>query len=118
MTSNTAFRHWMGIACVVLPAAAGADDLPPWDGLNQSRAHFERLPERDLERLFLRCDRESSQRLLDFDEAALCSTGFEALKKRKFGGNFDAMLTWWRLRRDERPEAPALPAAEVHRRGL
>lgn len=111
MTPNTACRRWVGAACVLLATSAGADDLFAWRDLDQLRAHFERLPERELERSFLRCARESSQRLMGFDDAALCSAGFEALKKRKFGGDFDALLAWWRLHRDERPDAPASPAA-------
>ena len=53
---------------------------------------------------------------MGFDEAALCSIGFEALKKRKFGGDFNAMLAWWRLHRDAAPDAA--PAGEVARKGL
>jgi hypothetical protein len=102
MASNSAFRRWTGIACVLLAASAGADDLSAWRERDQLRAHFELLPERDLERQFLRCSRESSERLLGFGEAAVCSIGFEALKKRKFGGDFEAMLAWWRLHRDDR----------------
>lgn len=118
MVSNTACCRWMGLVCVVLAATVQADDLSAWRELDHLRANFERLPEQDLERLFLHCSRESSQRLMGFDEAALCSTGFEALKKRKFGGDFDAMLAWWRLHREERLDAPARPAAEVGRKGL
>jgi len=118
MASNTACRRWIGVACILLAASAGAaDDLSIWRERDQLRAHFERMPERDLERLFLRCSRDSSERLLGFDEAALCSIGFEALKKRKFGGDFDAMLAWWRLHRDDRPGAGATPAVEVLRKG-
>lgn len=115
MASSTAHRRWFGIAFTVLAASAAADDLSTWRDLDRLRANFERLPERDLERLFLRCSRESSQRLIGFDEAALCSVGFEALKKRKFGGDFAALLAWWKLHRDE-PELDAAPA--LRRRGL
>lgn len=117
MASNRACRRWIGLASVALAAAARADDLPAWRDLDQLRVHFERLSEPDLERLFLRCSRESSQRLMGFDEAAVCSTGFEALKKRKFGGDFSAMLAWWRLHRDQGQDAARFPAAEVHRKG-
>lgn len=118
MASNTACRCWIGVACVVLAASAGADDLSTWRERDQLRAHFERLPDRDLEHLFLRCSRESSQGLMGFGEAALCSIGFEALKKRKFGGDFDAMLAWWRLHRDEPLDAQARLGAQGARKGL
>ena len=117
MASNTACCRWVIVASVALAGAAGADGLSTWRDFGQLRTHVEHLPESDLERLFLLCSRESSQRLMGFDEAALCSVGFEALKKRKFGGDFDAMVAWWRLHRDERPDVPARPAAEAHRNG-
>lgn len=100
MASNTACRRCVGAACFVLAAAAGANDLSTWRERDTMRAHIEGLPDPDLERLFLRCSRESSERLMGFGEAAVCSFGFEALKKRKFGGDFNAMLAWWRLHRD------------------
>lgn len=119
MAWNTARRRWMGIACFGLAAAsAGAEELSIWRNLDQLRANFERLSEGDLERLFLRCSRESSERLMGFEEAAVCSAGFEALKKRKFAGDFSAMLAWWRLHRDERPGGAAPGAAEPRRKGM
>lgn len=117
MASKTVFRRWIGVACVVLAAPAGADGLSVWRERDQLRAHAERLPERDLERWFLRCSREASERLMGFDEAALCSIGFEALKQRKFGGDFEAMLAWWRLHRHDPPDVLARPAGEAARKG-
>ena len=111
MASKTAGRRWIGVACALLAGAAGAVDLSTWRDSDQLRAHLEQVPERDLERLFLRCSRESSERFMGFGEAALCSIGFEALKKRKFGGDFNAMLAWWRLHRDETPDA-SLPGSQ------
>ena len=51
----------------------------------------------ELERAFWLCDREARTGLVDFGNAAECSRSFEALKARKFDGNFTAMLAWWRL---------------------
>lgn len=97
MASSTACRRWMGAACVLFAASAGAGDVSIW----RERVHVERLSDRELEVLFLHCARESSERLMGFDEAALCSFGFEALKQRRFGGDFNALLAWWRLHRDK-----------------
>ena len=65
------------------------------------QAEFAQLSGACLKELYLRCSRESSQGLLDFGEAALCSSGHEALLKSEFGGDFNALLAWWRVHRDD-----------------
>ncbi|TFZ05437.1 hypothetical protein EZ313_01835 [Ramlibacter henchirensis] len=62
---------------------------------------LENLPEATLKTLYLRCARESNRRLLSFDEAFHCSTAADILMRRSFGGDFDAMLAWWRRNRDD-----------------
>jgi hypothetical protein len=64
-------------------------------------ADLERLPETALKMMYLSCARVSSQRLLSLDEATRCSTAADVLKRRSFGGDFNAMLAWWRRHRDE-----------------
>ena len=64
-------------------------------------ARAERVAEAELKATYLRCARESSRRLLGFDEAALCTIVGEALKARSFGGDFNALLAWWRVHRDD-----------------
>lgn len=66
-----------------------------------SLARFEQLPSACLETLFLRCSREAGERMLDLGDAAICSYGYEALLKRRFGGDFNAMLAWWRAHRED-----------------
>ncbi|HEU4701270.1 MAG TPA: hypothetical protein VFS37_02220 [Conexibacter sp.] len=51
---------------------------------------------RALKRVYLECDRLANVRLLAFGEAAVCSQVTERLLKSGFGGDFDAMLAWWR----------------------
>lgn len=65
------------------------------------QAEFAQLSGACLKELYLRCSRESSQDLLGFGEAALCSLGHEALLKSEFGGDFNALLAWWRVHRDD-----------------
>jgi len=92
------------VACLLLSVAAFGQTLPGaalWLDRERLAARFERVAEADLKTLYLRCARESSRRLLGFDEAALCSTAGEALKARSFGGDFNALLAWWRLHRDD-----------------
>src|SRR5687767_1658973 len=57
---------------------------------------YERLPEHCLKTLVMECAAVASQQLLDQGSAATCSMGYEALLKRTFGGDFKAMLAWWR----------------------
>lgn len=53
-----------------------------------------------LEREFWRCDYAATLLLLDFGTAIECSIVTEAFKARRFGGDFTAMLAWWRANKD------------------
>jgi hypothetical protein len=77
------------IAMVVWLASAGAPAL----------AQDERIEA--LERAFWRCDHAATQGALDSATAVDCSIATEALKARRFGGDFSAMLAWWRERKDD-----------------
>jgi hypothetical protein len=54
-----------------------------------------------LRELFNACSHASGRTLLDFETAAMCSPGHEALLRQGFGGNFGALLAWWRSQRIE-----------------
>jgi hypothetical protein len=49
-----------------------------------------------LKAAYLECDRSARTRLIDGATAGLCSTIGEELMRRGFGGDFDALLAWWR----------------------
>ena len=66
----------------------------------------------ELERGFWACDHEARTGLVDFGTATECSRAFEALKSRKFDGDFTAMLAWWR-----RHKAARYLADEAARQG-
>lgn len=90
------------------PAQAGATEcaaatsrIQPVAEHARVQAEFARLSGTCLKELYLRCSREASQGLLDFGAAALCSSGHEALLKGEFGGDFNALLAWWRVHRDD-----------------
>lgn len=57
---------------------------------------MERLPEACLKRLVLECHRAAGERMLDLGSAAMCSMGYEALLRKGFGGDFQALMAWWR----------------------
>ncbi len=61
-------------------------------------AQYEGLGEQCLKRLALECNAAASRHLLDAGSAFACSLGYEALLRRGFGGDFQAMLAWWRTR--------------------
>ncbi|TFY98369.1 hypothetical protein [Ramlibacter humi] len=65
---------------------------------------YENLGEPCLKRLLVECNAAASRQLLDEGQAFACSIGYEALLKRGFGGDFQAMLAWWRTA----PERTAL----------
>ena len=83
-------------------AAASADCRQPehagnpmLDRAERIRA-YESLGEPCLKRLLVECSAAANHRLLDQGSAFACSIGYEALLKRHFGGDFQAMLAWWR----------------------
>lgn len=93
------------IAMLGFPADSQAEESIPVLSLFAAReellASFERMPEPQLKTLFLLCSRESSQRMLDFDDAVRCTMTQDALLVRSFRGNFNALLAWWRAHRDD-----------------
>lgn len=50
----------------------------------------------ELERTFWVCDHLSTHQRIDSATAVSCSLAYEALKARKFNGDFTALLAWWR----------------------
>jgi len=95
--------------CTLASAAALGQALPEasaWRDRERLLAHFELVGEVNLKVVYLRCARESSQRLLGFDEAARCSVAGEFLRVRSFGGDFNALLAWWRQHRDDPIDEP------------
>jgi hypothetical protein len=83
----------------------GADDLAFADTTVLPRAQwpasFDRMPEQALATAFLRCHREAQVRMLSFEDGVRCAMAWDALLRRVFAGNVDALLAWWRVHRDE-----------------
>lgn len=110
---KTENRHaTIAIACafLMMSAPAFAQRMPDVSRASDSQAllaRFENVTEADLKTQYLLCSRVSSQRLLTMGEAVVCSMVGEVLKVRSFGGDFDALIAWWRLHRDEALAAAA-----------
>lgn len=64
-------------------------------------SRYEQLPQYCLKALFMQCAAQANRQVLDFDNAATCSIGYEALLKRGFSGDFQALMAWWRTQRGE-----------------
>lgn len=75
------------------PPATEKDPLSDRAGI---LAQYQRLPRTCLQRIFHDCSRASARGLVDFGSAAVCSFGYEALLSQHFGGDFRALLAWWR----------------------
>jgi hypothetical protein len=87
-------RHYpqrCAAAALLLALAAGASTATPVDAPVDAPVDIEAL-----KRIYLACDRASSQRVLDMGEAATCSTASERLLQAGFAGDFDRLLAWWR----------------------
>lgn len=85
-----------------VPQPAGCQ-APPYDGppllhRKERISQFEALGEPCLKQLMVECNAAANKQLLDPGSAFSCSIGYEALLKRGFGGDFQAMLAWWRNR--------------------
>lgn len=85
-------------------AGSGAHDLAsPQSALpprEQWLASFDRMSEPVLAAAFLRCDREASVRMLSFEDGVRCAMAWDALLRRVFFGDVDALIAWWRAHRD------------------
>ena len=58
------------------------------------------LPLPELELAYWFCDYTASTRRVDMATAQACGSISDDLKNRKFGGDFDALLAWWRTNKD------------------
>lgn len=85
---------------VVALAQAAEPTLSVFSHREQWIAAFEQLPEARLRAFFLHCDRESREHLVQFDDAVRCAMAWDALLKRGFANDVNALLAWWREQRD------------------
>jgi hypothetical protein len=51
----------------------------------------------DLEKGFWVCDYIGTMRGVEGPHAVTCGANYEELKQTKFGGDFEKLVTWWRL---------------------
>ena len=61
-------------------------------------ARIQMLPDDQLKDAYSSCSQDAIQRTPSYGEIALCSIVYETLLKQVFGGDFDALLAWSRIR--------------------
>ncbi len=87
-----------GIAWAAEPA--GCEGLPevrdPWRGREAAIAAHAQVPPACLRALVRTCNEAAAEAFLDAGSAAVCSIRYEALLRHGFGGDFSALLAWWR----------------------
>jgi len=88
------------------PASGGSCVAPehaghPMLGREERITQYEGLGVPCLKRLLVQCNAAASREMLDSGAAMACSIGYEALLKRGFNGDFQAMLAWWRNRPED-----------------
>jgi hypothetical protein len=97
--SNRFDRLIMGQSSPVMRATAALiiATAALWPASSSAQAAIgAELPMAELEKGFWICDHVATTRSLDGGAAMTCSQLTEALKQRKFDGDFNAMLAWWR----------------------
>jgi hypothetical protein len=79
--------------------------------------HFGDLDDATIENAFWHCDARATQVVLDPGEGVLCERLGDALKQRRFGGDFTRLLAWWQERKAlehaRRGVAPPAAPADV-----
>jgi len=91
-------RYGADTAGCQLPAA---NDAHPLADREAWLSRYEALPPHCLKTLFMVCSEAAKVQLLDLGAAATCSIGYEALLRRGFAGDFQALMAWWRTQRAE-----------------
>ena len=102
-------RALIGLALACFAATVQGEEKPsceaalPPGGVIGDRsgaiASMENLPQSCLKEMVIECSRNADTAVLDLDTAAVCSTGYEALLRKGFGGNFKALIAWWQSER-------------------
>jgi hypothetical protein len=74
------------------------------------------IPSAELERIFWQCDYVASTFGMGLQEGAYCAVISDAVKRRKFGGDFAAMLAWWQQNKSIEYAALAARSRSVNSR--
>jgi hypothetical protein len=82
--------------CTTSAYSDGSSNQPP-PSKQSVISHPVVLRDYDLEQAFWACDHVASTRGPDATPVDFCAAVYDELKHRKFGGDFTALLGWWRV---------------------
>jgi hypothetical protein len=102
MTTGTLCAVLAAAACAAISPAAATDAPVPWlmaGGREHWLDRFARMPEQELRETFLRCDRAATERVLGFEDGAMCAMAWDEIVRRLYAGDVDGVLAWWRANR-------------------
>ena len=63
---------------------------------------FDRIPAPALAAAFLNCDRAARKTMLNFEDGVRCAMVSDALLRRVFANDVDALIAWWLANRGDR----------------
>jgi len=84
---KTSLKTLLALGCAALTTFAAAQNRLP---------AFAELDDDMIEAAFWNCDTKAMRDVLSPGEGVLCERLTDALKQRRFGGDFQRFLDWWR----------------------
>ncbi|MBI2962042.1 MAG: hypothetical protein HYY28_17190 [Betaproteobacteria bacterium] len=93
--------------------AAGSASAEQTIGAQSVAARLASVALGDLEEAFWVCDYTATTRGPAGNDITVCNAVYDAIKERKFDGDFDKLLDWWRQNKVTRHDA--LAAADAMR---
>jgi hypothetical protein len=93
------------VGVLTTPGIQAQEPGPALDYGSRLVAALHELPDQALKAYYLRCERAAIQTSLGSGDVALCSLAYEILLKGTFGGDFFALLAWWRSQLKEDTES-------------
>ena len=114
MCTKDPYRFANGVACVAVAALAlgAANVYAETDPVLFLETRAAELSSVDLEEAFWVCDHTATTLGMDATPVSFCTAVYDELKARKFGGDFERLLGWWR---QNKPAEHARRAAETER---
>ena len=100
------------IAGFIIGIAASAPSAQEHSAPSQVEQEPIALQLAEVERLFWLCDYVATTRGVDSTPVDVCSAATEDLKKARFGGDFMALLEWWRGNKPEEHARLADPTTQ------
>lgn len=91
-------RLSVAVRVLVLALAASSlfDSAAAQDRVKTAAVRAAAMTLPGLERAFWWCDHAATTRGVDSEDNVACTAVYDELKQRRFGGDFDQLLAWWR----------------------